>query len=76
MVSTDHFWGTVVPKTFLLTSAAARSMETLTEAILNFSGRIDLPITLETSHSLFNILWKYRVRVLFKEKGSRVNPKD
>ena len=35
--------------------AAPRSIETLGEAILNLSGQIDLPITLETSHYLFNI---------------------
>ena len=39
----------------LLTEAAPRSIETLGEAILNLSGQIDLPITLETSHYLFNI---------------------
>ena len=42
------------PQEFLLTSAAPRSIETLGEAIMNFSGQIDLPITLETSHYLFN----------------------
>ena len=31
------------------------SIETLGEAILNLSGQIDLPITLETSHYLFNM---------------------
>ena len=35
--------------------AVPRSIETLGEAILNLSGQIDLPITLETSHYLFNI---------------------
>ena len=35
--------------------AAPRSIETLGEAILNLSGQIDLPITLETSHYLFTI---------------------
>ena len=35
--------------------AAPWSIETLGEAILNLSGQIDLPITLETSHYLFNI---------------------
>ena len=34
--------------------AAPRSIETLGEEILNLSGQIDLPITLETSHYLFN----------------------
>ena len=43
------------PQEFLLTSAAPRSIETLGEAILNLSGQLDLPITLETSHYLFNI---------------------
>ena len=38
---------------FLLTSAVPRSIETLGEAILNLSGQIDLPITLETNHYLF-----------------------
>ena len=32
------------------------SIETLGEAILNLWGQIDLPITLETIHYLFNIL--------------------
>ena len=32
---------------------APRSIETLGEAILNLSGQIDLPVTLETSHYLF-----------------------
>ena len=32
--------------------SAPRSIETLGEAILNLSGQIDLPITLETSHYL------------------------
>ena len=32
-----------------------RSIETLGEVILNLSGQIDLPITLKTSHYLFNI---------------------
>ena len=41
---------TVVNNTF----CAPRSIETLVEAILNLSGQIDLPITLETSHYLFN----------------------
>ena len=40
---------------FLLTLAAPRSIETLGEAILNVSGQIDLPITLGTSHYLFNV---------------------
>ena len=40
------------PQVFLLTSASPRSIETLGEAILNLSGQIDLPITLETSHYL------------------------
>ena len=43
------------PQEFLLTSAAPRSKETLGEPILNLSGEIDLPITLETSHYLFTI---------------------
>ena len=43
------------PQVILLTSAAPRSIETLGEAILNLSGQIDLPITLETSNYLFNI---------------------
>ena len=38
-----------------MTSAAPRSIETLGEAILNLSGQIDLPITLESSHYLFTI---------------------
>ena len=33
----------------------AWSIETLGEMILNLSGQIDLPITLETSHYLFNM---------------------
>ena len=33
-----------------------RSIETLGEAILNLTGQIDLPITLETSHYLFMII--------------------
>ena len=37
--------------------AQPRSIETLGEAILNLSGQIDLPITLKTSHYLFNILY-------------------
>ena len=40
-----------------LTSAAPRSIETLGEAILNLSGEIDLRITLETSHYLFNVVF-------------------
>ena len=36
--------------------AKPRSIETLGEAILNLSGQIDLPITLETSHYLFTII--------------------
>ena len=40
----------------LLTSASPRSIETLGEAILNLSGQIDLPITLETSHYLFIVI--------------------
>ena len=32
-----------------------RSIETVGEVILNLSGQIDLPITLETSHYLFII---------------------
>ena len=32
--------------------------ETLGEVILNLSGQIDLPITLETSHYLFTIKYK------------------
>ena len=43
------------PQKFLLTSAAPRSIETFGEVILNLSGQIDLPITLETSHYLFDI---------------------
>ena len=42
-----------LPKSELLTSASPWSIETLGEAILNLSGQIDLPITLETSHYLF-----------------------
>ena len=34
--------------------AAPWSIETLGEAILNLSGQIDLPITLETSDYWFN----------------------
>ena len=45
----------------LLPSAVPRSIETLGEAILNLSGQIDLPITLETSHYLFTILKKKTV---------------
>ena len=45
------------PPKILLTEALIdslpRSIETLGEAILNLSGQIDLPITLETSHYLF-----------------------
>ena len=36
---------------------APRSIETLGETILNLKGQIDLPITLETSHYLFSIIW-------------------
>ena len=39
-------------------SAVPRSIETREEAILNLSGQIDLPITLETSHYLFNSAWR------------------
>ena len=45
----------IASQEFLLTSAATQSKETLGEAILNLSGQIDLPITLETSHYLFTI---------------------
>ena len=48
--------------------AAPWSIETLGEAILNLSGQIDLPITLETSHYLFNIdmigLYIFRIPLL------------
>ena len=44
----------IAPPIFLLISPVPRSIETLGEAILNLSGQIDLPITLETSHYLFN----------------------
>ena len=37
--------------------SAPWSIEALGEAILNLSGQIDLPITLETSHYLFIINW-------------------
>ena len=46
----------IASQKFLLTSAAPQSIETLGEAILNLLGQIDLPITLEISHYLFNIL--------------------
>ena len=36
-------------------SASPRSIETPEQAILNLSGQIDVPITLETSHYLFTI---------------------
>ena len=49
------------PQEFLLTSVSPRSIGTLGEAILNLSGQIDLPITLETSHYLFNIAFYMRV---------------
>ena len=42
-----------LPKSELLTSASPWSTETLGGGILNLSGQIDLPITLETSHYLF-----------------------
>ena len=45
----------IASQEFLLMSAAPQSKETLGEAILNLSGQIDLPITLETSHYLFTI---------------------
>ena len=40
-----------------LPKAAPPSIETLGEAILNLLGQIDLPITFETSHYLFSIIW-------------------
>ena len=45
-----------MPSGFLLTSASPRSIETPEQAILNLSGQIDVPITLETSHYLFNVV--------------------
>ena len=44
----------ICPLRFRIASPRApRSIETLGEAILNLSGQIDLPITLDTSHYLF-----------------------
>ena len=45
--------------------AVPRSIETLEEAILNLSGQIDLPITLETSYYLFIILPTTHLLVVF-----------
>ena len=43
----------ICPLRFRIARAQPRSIRTLGEAILNLSGQIDLPITLETSHYLF-----------------------
>ena len=43
------------PKISIDLGLASVNIVTLWEAILNLSGQIDLPITLETSHYLFNI---------------------
>ena len=48
-------------------SHSSWSIETLGEAILNLSGQIDLPITLETSHYLVNI-GNYNHRNIITEK--------
>ena len=60
---------------FLLTSAVPWSIETLGEAILNLSGQIDLPITLETSHYLFIIHYNIALPRLgnIKEYGGQHN---
>ena len=39
-------------------------LDLLGEAILNLSGQIDLPIALETSHYLFNIILVYRSNII------------
>ena len=44
-----------IASTRVPTDLVCASVETVGEAILNLSGQIDLPITLETSHYLFNI---------------------
>ena len=38
---------------------APRSLEILWEAILNLSGQIDLPVTLESSHYSFINIWLF-----------------
>ena len=52
-----------------------RSIETLGEAILNLSGQIDLPITLETSHYLFIVIffWSSQVKIFIPIKLVFIN---
>ena len=45
----------ICPLKFRIAPRVPIDLETLGEAILNLSEQIDLPITLETSHYLFNI---------------------
>ena len=57
------------PQEFLLTESP-RSIGTFGEAILNLSGQIDLPITLETSHYLFTICRGIvSTIIIYKNKG-------